>query len=102
MFLVQVLLPLTDNQGVEFPKEKYKLIMENLTTAFGGVTAYYRSPAKGLWKDDSQIVMEDEIVIYEVMVNTFDNNWWSQYKEILKQEFGQEDIVIRTTGIYKV
>ncbi len=66
-----------------------------LTGRFGGLTAYTRSPAKGLWMDNEEKSVEDQIVIYEVMVGEVDAPWWGDYRRALEQRFGQECVVIR-------
>ena len=50
MHLVQLLLPLYDNEGRGFGETPFAAVREELTRRFGGVTAYMRSPATGLWK----------------------------------------------------
>lgn len=47
MRLVQILLPLYDNQHQRFPKAFFDHVREGLTKQFGGVTAFVRSPAVG-------------------------------------------------------
>ncbi|PIK71011.1 hypothetical protein CS379_21625, partial [Methylobacterium frigidaeris] len=46
-YLIQILLPLSDNQGRPFAKAEYVRVREKLTRQFGGLTAFTRSPAKG-------------------------------------------------------
>ena len=61
---------------------------------FGGLTAYARSPAEGLWKD-SEGPVQDVIVVYEVMVDQLDTEWWARYRAALEKRFLQEEVVIR-------
>lgn len=51
MHLVQILLPLFDNEGDALPAEHFDTVSRDLTERFGGVTAYTRSPDEGRWKD---------------------------------------------------
>jgi hypothetical protein len=51
MYLIQVLLPLYDNEGREQPSGLFGDVRRQLTENFGGLTAYSRTPARGLWKD---------------------------------------------------
>jgi hypothetical protein len=48
MYLVQVLLPLADNDGNEFPEDVLHGIQAELHKLFGALTAYTRAPAKGV------------------------------------------------------
>lgn len=98
MHLVQILLPLYDNTGEALPKDLFAAVREELVQRFGGLTAFTRAPAKGLWKDD-QGVQRDDIVIYEVMASQLDRGWWSGYRQSLERRFGQEEIVIRAQAI---
>jgi hypothetical protein len=95
MYLVQLLLPLYDNDGQAFQAEAFNEVRRELTEKFGGVTAYARAPARGLWKEDDGTVVRDEIVIYEVMVDDLDHDWWSSFREQLRQRFAQDELVIR-------
>jgi hypothetical protein len=44
-----LLLPLANNQGHAFPDEVLRDIQLELSKRFGGLTAYTRAPAKGIW-----------------------------------------------------
>jgi hypothetical protein len=95
MHLVQVLLPVYDNTGDPFSGEFFAEVRLVLTDKFGGVTAYARAPAKGLWKDEDGNVARDDVVVYEVMVDELDTGWWGEYRERLRQQFEQEELLIR-------
>ena len=94
MYLVQILLPLRDNEGQPLPRDIFDSIKLRLTDRYKGLTAYSRSPAEGLWKPRSK-TRRDEIVVYEVMVPDLDLNWWRDYRKLLEQQLRQESIVIR-------
>jgi len=98
MHLVQLLLPLMDQDGKPFPRSLYRRIREVLTERFGGLTAYTRAPAVGLW-DEGEGVTIDDIVVYEVMVEELDRNWWQQYRQQLEEELDQDELVIRAQVI---
>lgn len=51
MYLIQLLVPLFDNNKQKFPVEYFNAIRDELAERFGGVTAFFRSPAVGLWKE---------------------------------------------------
>jgi hypothetical protein len=61
---------------------------------FGGLTAYTRAPAEGLWESGST-VKRDDIVVVEVMVDSLDRKWWEAYRRELAQLFRQDQIVLR-------
>jgi hypothetical protein len=43
------------------------------------VTAYVRSPAKGLWTAPDGHTEADDVVMVEVVTETFDRGWWRTY-----------------------
>ena len=93
--LVQILLPLRDNEGQPFTGDVHGKTRHELLERFGGVTAYQRAPAQGLWKSEDGDVARDEVVIFEVMVDDVDREWWRQYRATLEARFRQDVIVIR-------
>ena len=95
--LVQLLLPLTDNGGRPFPGAHYAAVRDELTERFGGLTAYSRSPAEGLWDGDDGAgrPARDDIVVYEVMVDALDRAWWAGFRADLERRFAQDEIVVR-------
>jgi hypothetical protein len=95
MHLVQILLPLYDNNGDAFGQDVLAAARLELTERFGGVTAFVRAPAKGLWKEEDGSVARDDVVVYEVMVDDLDEAWWHEYRERLRQRLGQEELVVR-------
>ena len=97
MFLVQLLLPLYDKEGHPFPASHYRMVRDELTTRFGGMTAYTRAPAEGLWREEGDQTERDDIVIYEVMTEVVDERWWSGWRAELERRFRQDRIVIRAS-----
>jgi 1,4-alpha-glucan branching enzyme len=95
MNLIQLLLPLCDNDGHPFPQSVYLQVRDELTEKFGGITTYVRSPAEGLWKERHSSMIKDEIVIYEVMVTELNRGWWKEFRESSERLFRQESIVVR-------
>ena len=95
MHLVQILLPLDDNDGRRFPEQEFADVRQTLTDRFGGVTAYHRAPAEGLWKESDDSTACDDVVIYEVMVEDLDHPWWAAFRERLRERFRQEELVVR-------
>ena len=95
MFLVQLLLPVRDDAGVAFSREHYDTLARELTERFGGVTAYTRAPASGLWEEPSGEKVPDDVVIYEVMADALDEGWWADTRKGLEALFKQQELVIR-------
>lgn len=99
MKLVQIFLPLYDNHGNALPKALFDQVRENFTAQFGGVTAFVRSPALGLWENDAGNVCRDDVVLFEVMTDALDRQWWVQTRRELECRFAQESILIRVTEV---
>ena len=98
MQLIQILLPLYDNAGAAQPRALFGQVREELTETFGGLTAFTRAPAVGLWEDEHDHVERDEIVIFEVVAEDLDRDWWRALRQRLERDFGQDEILIRATG----
>ena len=99
MHLVQLLLPLHDNERRLFAQATFDEVRNELTERFGGVTAWRRTPAEGVWQKDDGDTSHDDIVIFEVMVDTLDRGWWRDYREELQRRFRQEELVVRAQQI---
>jgi len=95
MKLVQIFLPLYDNAGKRFPASMYASEREHLIERFGGVTAYMRSPAHGLWRDGGK-TQRDDMVILEVMVRRLDKKWWDDHRHKLQRRFKQKELIVRS------
>ena len=102
MHLVQLLLPLYDNEGRAFPSGHYAGVRATLTDRFGGLTAYTRAPAQGLWSESDGPPKRDDIVVYEVMTDTLDRAWWADFRRSLERRFAQEELVIRALGVERL
>jgi hypothetical protein len=46
-YLIQILLPLSDNGGAPFPGADFKRVRSELTDQFGGMTAFTPGPSRG-------------------------------------------------------
>ncbi len=100
MHLVQVLLPVLDNSGQPLPAELYHTVRDELAERFGGLTAYTRAPAEGLWKEESAAkTSRDDIVVYEVMTPQLDAAWWRGYRKDLEGRFRQQQVIVRAQSI---
>jgi hypothetical protein len=98
MYLVQILLPTADNEGKPYGDQVFADIQKRLTETFGGVTAYSRAPAKGVWSHQGKNEFDD-IVIVEVMAGNFDRAWWQSLRAVLQTQLRQKQIVIRAQAI---
>ncbi len=99
MHIIEILLPLYGNDGRRFGHEPFAAVREELVVRFGGLTAFTRSPAEGLWEDEGEVT-RDEIVIFEVMAETLDRGWWADYRRQLEQRFAQDTIVVRAHEVH--
>jgi hypothetical protein len=96
MFLIQILLPLYDNDGRALARDRYDAVFRTLTERYGGVTAFTRAPAEGAWKEPGGgAVNRDRVVVFEVMAERLDHDWWRAYRRQLESDFRQEKVLIR-------
>ena len=102
MYLVQILLPLYDANGTVFPRLHYEDVVRELTARFGGVTAYTRAPATGLWEEETGRTVRDDVVVYEVMADTLDRAWWADCRVRLEARFAQDEIVLRSLAMERL
>lgn len=99
--LIQILLPLKDNDGAPYDSEIYRAIHGELVQAFGGLTAFTRAPATGTWLDGSHKEIEDVIVV-EVMAESLDAPWWAAFRQRLEALMRQKQIVVRAHPIARL
>lgn len=92
---IEIFIPVFDEKGKPFPEKFYRKIKKKLTDDFGGMTAYTQMPADGIWKDEKEKEVKDQIVVYEVMASKIDKAYWKAYKTKLSVLFKQNDLVIR-------
>jgi hypothetical protein len=102
MFLIQVLLPLYDNSGKAFESARFQQVREELSRRYGGLTVYSQSPAEGLWQDNGEQAVHDELILFEVMTSELERQWWSAYRRQLEQRFEQNEIVVRAQEIVRL
>ena len=101
-YLVELLLPLSEADGHRFPRAPYDQTAAELTERFGGLTAHVRAPAAGIWEPAPGRTERDDIVIYQVMVDSLDPDWWSAYRRSLEARFAQDELVIRAHEIRRL
>lgn len=98
MHLVQILLPLAHNEGQPLPGSEFARVRRELSDRFGGITAYSRAPAEGVWKEGGE-TSRDDVVIFEVMAKDLERDWWRRYRGDLESRFRQDVIVVRALPI---
>ena len=96
--LIQLLLPTAGNGGDRAVTALAETRRE-LVEKFKGVTAYVRSPAKGLWTAPDGHTEADDVVMVEVVTDTFDRAWWRTYSARLAQRFAQDTIHVRALPV---
>lgn len=79
-YVIQIFLPVYTAKKRRIPSSKFVATRKELTEKFGGLTAYSRAPAQGLWKKDDKTV-RDDIVVFEVMVGSLAPRWWAAYNQ---------------------
>ena len=98
MVLIQLLLPVSGAATADGPAPLAETRRE-LADRFTGLTAYVRSPAKGLWTAPDGHTEQDEVVMFEVVTDTFDRTWWRTYAAALAERFCQEVIHVRAMPV---
>jgi hypothetical protein len=94
-YVIQLLLPVRDNAGKVFPDRIWSELKNTLTARFGGVTAYTRAPAEGVWKPSPERIAAEDVFIVEVMSQRLDCDWWRSLRSALEARLGQEQIIVR-------
>ena len=98
MVLIQLLLPATPSPGASATAPLAETRTE-LADKFSGVTAYVRSPGKGLWTAPDGDTEADDVVMVEVVTETFDRGWWRTYAVTLARRFHQKSIHVRALPV---
>jgi hypothetical protein len=101
MHLIEIFLPVTNNDGRAFRRDLYEAVRDELTGRFGGMTAFARAPAHGETAGERGVV-RDDIVIFEVMTESLDEAWWSGFRKKLEFAFAQDEILIRASFVKKL
>ena len=99
MVLIQLLLPIVQGTGSDGPMTPIAKTREELAAQFKGLTAYLRSPAKGVWTASDGHTEQDDVVMVEVVTDRFDRDWWRSYTTMLSKRFRQDAIHVRALPI---
>jgi hypothetical protein len=98
MVLIQLLLP-TTGESRDRAVTALATTRRELVDRFDGVTAYVRSPAKGIWTAPDGHTEADDVVMVEVVTDTFDRAWWRTYRLTLARRFAQDTIHVRALPV---
>ena len=98
MVLVQMLLP-TCGAASAADVAPLAQTRRELAQRFNGLTAYLRSPAKGWWTAPDGRTEQDDVVMVEVVTETFDRAWWRTYAATLASRFDQESIHVGAVSV---
>jgi hypothetical protein len=98
MVLIQLLLPIVEGATTDTMAPLAETRRE-LADRFNGLTAYVRSPAKGLWTAPDGHTEQDDVVMVEVVADAFDRAWWRTYVATLAERFRQDTIHVRALPI---
>ena len=95
----EIYLPLRYNDGTRIERRKFQQVERELLEEFGGFTAMQQDSLhalRGFWEYKGQ-VYQDEIVLFTVY--TFEEFegaevFLSHYKQVLKEKFRQEEVLL--------
>jgi hypothetical protein len=99
--VIEIFLPLKRNDGSDQRQALFGEVRRELVERFGGLTAFTRAPAEGLWESEDGID-RDAIVIFEVMADELDARWWREYRVQLERRFEQDEVVIRASAVERL
>ena len=98
MHLIQILLPVRDNDGKPFGPHPFEEVSWQLSKKFGGITAHNRAPAEGRWETSGK-TQHDDMLVVEVMVTEIDRPWWTGFRKQLEATFRQNTVIVRAQSI---
>ena len=98
MHLIQILLPVRDNDDRPFGPHPFEEVAWSLSKKFGGITAYSRVPAEGRWETSGK-TQHDDVLVVEVMVENLDRAWWRDFRTKLEVTFRQTKVIVRAQAI---
>ena len=100
MVLIQLLLPTAfPGDAAQDARAALADTRRELVDTFEGLTAYVRSPAKGVWTAPDGHAEQDDVVMVEVVTDRFDRAWWRAYAVKLRERFRQDSIHVRAHAI---
>lgn len=96
MIIVELYIPLADNDGRTFGADHHAAFEQVLTARFGGATRLPGS-ASGIWSDSGR-TYRDDLVIYAVAVRSLLDGAVREAAEVAKAHYAQEAIFVRYLG----
>ena len=99
MVLIQLLLPVSVSPSGAEEDDRVRVTHRELVDAFGGVTAYLRTPAQGVWTAPDGARERDSVVMVEIVTERFDRAWWSEYAGSLARRYQQEEMHVRAMDV---
>ena len=100
MVLIQILVPIAGSaDSPSRSRTAFDDTRRELVERFGGITAYTRAPAEGVWTAPDGGRALDSVVMVEVIARTFDRTWWRAYAAALARRFQQESIHVRALAV---
>ena len=96
MYLIQIMLPLYDNRGRRLPRVLFDATSQALAKAHGGLTAYTRSPAVGVWRSRGAGLKRDDIIVFEVVTSSMNAKLWARRRKRWERAFRQDSILVRS------
>jgi hypothetical protein len=98
MVMIQLLLP-TNGAAAADGLALLAETRRELADRFKGLTAYVRSSAKGSWTAPDGHTEEDDVVMVEIVTETFDRAWWRTYAVTMAARFDQEHMHVRALPV---
>ncbi|MBA7705679.1 hypothetical protein ES703_114514 [subsurface metagenome] len=98
----EIYLPLTYNDGKPVEEHKFAQTRQDLFGKFGGLSVIPPSILiEGYWEKEG-ITYRDQNVIYKILTFEDEDEFFSQYKEMLRERFEQKEIHIVKTPAEKL
>jgi inorganic pyrophosphatase len=98
---LELFLPVSKNDGGNFPDSHYSDLEKELTERFGGVTIYSRGAVEGKWKAKGASTSEP-MVVYEVLLSELEKTYWTTLKKRLEKKFSQKEIMVFHSPVMRV
>jgi len=98
----EIYLPLVYNTGAPIEEQKFIQTRKDLFSKFEGLSVIPPNVlVEGYWQSDG-ITYRDQNVIFKILTIEDEDDFFSQYKEILRKRFDQEEILIVKTPAEKL
>ena len=95
MYLVQILLPLFDNDGHAFEAAGVRAASFGARRSLRrGHRLHASTRSRGLERR-FRGTTRDDIVIFEVMTGELDREWWTAFRKQLEARFRQDTLIVR-------